>query len=59
MLSVDRNSVRSHSPLFQRGSIIGDSHEASTEVGISKRLELNYTHEYDGLEIYHGKVIVS
>lgn len=59
MLSVDRGSVRSHSPLFQRGSIIGDYHEASIEVGISERLELNYTNEYDGLEIYNGKVIVS
>ena len=59
MLSADRNTVRPHSPLFQRGSIIGDFHEASTEVGISERLELNYTHEYDGLEIYNGIVIVS
>lgn len=59
MLSADRSSARSHSPLFQPGSIIGDFDEASTEVGISKRLELNYTHEYDGLEIYNGKVIVS
>ena len=59
MLSADKSTGRSHAPLFQRGSIIGDFHEASTEVGISKRLELNYTHEYDGLEIYNGIVIVS
>jgi Protein of unknown function (DUF3034) len=54
---------------FNAGSIIGDFHEASITVGIGKRLEFGYTHEYhafgndpnlsylwqNGLEIFHGK----
>jgi len=52
------------------GPVIGDFHEASIEVGIGKRLELGYTHEFhafgsdpnlsplwqNGFEIFNGKV---
>ncbi len=31
---------------FSAGSVIGDFHEASIEVGLGKRAELGYTHEY-------------
>lgn len=31
---------------FDTGPVIGDFHEASIEVGIGKRLELGYTHEF-------------
>ena len=55
---------------FDAGSVIGQFHEASIEVGIGKRLELGYTHEYhaqgsnpnlspliqNGLEIFNGKL---
>lgn len=54
---------------FNAGPIIGDFHEASITVGIGKRLEFGYTHEFhafgndqnlsylwqNGLEIFHGK----
>jgi hypothetical protein len=55
---------------FNAGSIIGDFHEMSVTVGLGKRLEFGYTHEFhtfgndpnlsplwqNGLEIFHGKV---
>jgi hypothetical protein len=55
---------------FNAGSIIGDFHEMSITVGLGKRVELGYTHEFhsfgndpnlsplwqNGLEIFHGKV---
>jgi hypothetical protein len=55
------------------GSVIGDFHEASIEVGIGKRIEFGYTHEFhsfgsennslstlwqNGFEIYNAKVNV-
>ncbi|MBZ5721463.1 MAG: DUF3034 family protein [Acidobacteriia bacterium] len=54
---------------FNAGSIIGDFHEASITVGIGKRFEVGYTHEFhtfgsdtnvsplwqNGFEIFHGK----
>jgi hypothetical protein len=55
---------------FNAGSIVGDFHEASITMGIGKRLEFGYTHEFhafgsdpnlsplwqNGFEIFHGKV---
>jgi hypothetical protein len=55
---------------FNAGPIIGQFHEASIELGIGKRVELGYTHEYhafgddptlsylwqNGMEIFNGKV---
>ena len=55
---------------FNAGPIVGQFHEASIELGIGKRLELGYTHEYhafgddptlsylwqNGMEIFNGKV---
>lgn len=55
---------------FNAGSIIGDFHEASITVGVGKRLEFGYTHEFhtfgndpnlsplwqNGFQIFHGKV---
>ena len=55
---------------FSAGSIIGDFHEMSITMGIGKRLEFGYTHEFhafgndknlsplwqNGFEIVHGKV---
>ena len=55
---------------FNAGPIIGQFHEASIEVGIGKRVEVGYTHEYhafgddpnlsylwqNGMEIFNGKV---
>jgi hypothetical protein len=55
---------------FNAGPVVGQFHEASIEVGIGKRLELGYTHEYhafgddpnlsflwqNGFEIFNGKV---
>jgi hypothetical protein len=52
------------------GPVVGQFHEASIEVGIGKRLELGYTHEYhafgsdpnlsylwqNGFEIFNGKL---
>ncbi len=57
---------------FNAGPVIGEFHEVSTEVGLGKRLELGYTHEFhneggdpslsplwqNGFEIYNGKVIL-
>lgn len=57
---------------FNAGSIIGDFHEMSVTVGIGKRLEFGYTHEFhtfgndpnlsplwqNGLEVFHGKAIL-
>src|ERR1035438_1082835 len=57
---------------FNAGPVIGEFHEISTEVGIGKRLELGYTHEFhieggdpslsplwqNGFEIFNGKVIL-
>ena len=57
---------------FNAGSVIGDFHEVSTEVGLGKRFEVGYTHEFhveggdpslsplwqNGFEIYNGKVIL-
>lgn len=57
---------------FNAGPVIGDFHEASTELGIGKRLELGYTHEAhtygdnaalsplwsNGFEMFNGKAIV-
>jgi len=54
------------------GPVIGDFHEASVEVGIGKRLEFGYTHEFhtfgdnadlsplwqNGFDIFNGKVIL-
>ena len=55
------------------GSVIGDFHEASIEVGVGKRIEFGYTHEFhsfgssynglstlwqNGFEIMNAKVIV-
>jgi len=50
------------------GSVIGDFHEASIEIGIGKRFEVGYTHEFhaqgneplsylwqNGFEIFNGK----
>ncbi len=55
---------------FNAGPVVGQFHEASIEVGIGKRLEVGYTHEYhafgndpnlsflwqNGFEIFNGKV---
>ncbi|HTW78112.1 MAG TPA: hypothetical protein VME23_01080 [Terracidiphilus sp.] len=55
---------------FDAGPVIGDFHEASIELGIGKRFELGYTHEYhvfggdpslsplwqNGFETFNGKV---
>jgi hypothetical protein len=55
---------------FNAGSVIGDFHEASITVGIGKKMEFGYTHEFhafggdpnlsplwqNGFEIFHGKV---
>jgi hypothetical protein len=55
---------------FNAGPVIGDFHEASIEVGVGKRLEFGYTHEFhafggdpnlsqlwqNGFEIFNGKV---
>jgi hypothetical protein len=58
---------------FNAGPVIGDFHETSIEVGIGKRVELGYTHEFhtfgndpqgvsflwqNGFDIFNGKVIV-
>jgi hypothetical protein len=57
---------------FNAGPVIGEFHEVSTELGIGKRFEVGYTHEYhneggdpslsplwqNGFEIFNGKVIV-
>jgi hypothetical protein len=57
---------------FAAGSVIGDFHEASIEVGLGNRFEVGYTHEFhvmggdpalssqwqNGFEIYNGKVIL-
>jgi hypothetical protein len=57
---------------FSAGSVIGDFHEVSTEVGLGKRAEVGYTHEFhieggnpslsplwqNGMEIFNGKVIL-
>ncbi len=54
------------------GPVIGDFHEASVEVGIGKRLEFGYTHEFhtfgdnanlsplwqNGFDIFNGKVML-
>ncbi|HME35657.1 MAG TPA: hypothetical protein VKF84_10505 [Candidatus Sulfotelmatobacter sp.] len=53
------------------GSVIGNFHEASIELGIGKRFEIGYTHEFhaqgdqplsylwqNGFEIFNGKFIV-
>jgi hypothetical protein len=55
---------------FNAGPVIGDFHEASIEVGVGKRLEFGYTHEFhvfggdpnlsplwqNGFDIFNGKV---
>ncbi len=55
---------------FNAGSIIGDFHETSIELGIGKRFEVGYTHEFhnfgdnpglsplwqNGFDIFNGKV---
>ena len=55
---------------FNAGPVIGDFHEASIELGIGKRFEFGYTHEFhtfgdnaglsplwqNGFEIFNGKV---
>jgi hypothetical protein len=55
---------------FAAGSVIGDFHEVSTEVGLGQRIEVGYTHEFhvlggnpdlsslwqNGFDIYNGKV---
>lgn len=55
---------------FNAGPVVGQFHEASIEVGIGKRLEVGYTHEYhafgndptlsflwqNGFEIFNGKI---
>lgn len=55
---------------FNAGPVVGDFHEASITLGIGKRLEFGYTHEYhvfgddpnlsylwqNGLQVFHGKV---
>jgi hypothetical protein len=55
---------------FNAGPVVGQFHEASIEIGIGKRFELGYTHEYhafgddpnlsflwqNGFEIFNGKV---
>jgi hypothetical protein len=57
---------------FNAGPVIGEFHEVSTEVGLGKRLELGYSHEFhneggdpplsplwqNGFEIFNGKVIL-
>ncbi|MGE5111682.1 MAG: hypothetical protein ACM3JB_12535 [Acidobacteriaceae bacterium] len=57
---------------FNAGSIIGDFHEMSITMGIGKRLEFGYTHEFhtfggdpnlsplwqNGFEIVHGKAML-
>jgi hypothetical protein len=57
---------------FAAGSVIGDFHEVSTEVGLGQRIEVGYTHEFhvlggnailsplwqNGFDIYNGKVIL-
>lgn len=57
---------------FNAGPIVGDFHEASITLGIGKRLEFGYTHEFhafgedkalsplwqNGFEIFHGKVML-
>ena len=57
---------------FDAGSVIGDFHEVSTEVGLGRRAEAGYTHEFhvmggdpslsqlwqNGFDIYNGKVIL-
>ncbi len=57
---------------FNAGPVVGEFHEVSTEVGIGKRLELGYTHEFhieggdpslsplwqNGFEIFNGKVVL-
>src|ERR1035441_10045184 len=57
---------------FNAGSVIGEFHEISTEVGLGKRFEVGYTHEFhiqgddsslsplwqNGFEIFNGKVIL-
>ena len=54
------------------GPVIGDFHEISVEVGVGKRLEFGYTHEFhtfgdnadlsplwqNGFDIFNGKVIL-
>lgn len=54
------------------GPVIGDFHEASVEVGIGKRLEFGYTHEFhtfgsdanlsplwqNGFDVFNGKVML-
>ncbi|HEX8925620.1 MAG TPA: DUF3034 family protein, partial [Terriglobales bacterium] len=55
---------------FNAGSVIGDFHETSIELGIGKRVEIGYTHEFhnfgdnaglsplwqNGFDIFNGKV---
>ena len=55
---------------FNAGSVIGDFHETSIELGVGKRLEFGYTHEFhtfgsdanlsplwqNGFDIFNGKV---
>jgi hypothetical protein len=57
---------------FNAGPVIGDFHEASTEIGIGKRFEVGYTHEFhveggnatlsplwqNGFDIFNGKAIL-
>jgi hypothetical protein len=57
---------------FAAGSVIGDFHEVSTELGLGQRIEVGYTHEFhveggnaglsplwqNGFDIYNGKVIL-
>ena len=57
---------------FNAGPVIGDFHEISIEVGVGKRLELGFTHEFhvfgdnpnlrllwqNGFEIFNGKFVV-
>jgi len=57
---------------FNAGPVIGEFHEVSTEVGLGRRWELGYTHEFhneggnpslsplwqNGFEIFNGKVIL-
>jgi hypothetical protein len=37
---------------FNAGPVIGEFHEVSTEVGLGKRLELGYTHEFHNEGVY-------